>query len=113
MNGTAAFTAEEAREFRAAHDAEARRLSRMTVAQLRREDDAELARRGWQRIRGGPASKDELICEILGYRYPAGRLNETTHILYHKAGRNVERVRVVPPAPGQHLRMFAPDQFLR
>jgi len=82
------ITATEAREFRAAHDAEVSALSRKSRAELERIDAAELATRGQQRSHGGPQSKDELISEILSFRYPIDRLNETTHVLYHKPGES-------------------------
>lgn len=79
------MTEPEAREFRARHDADVRRLSRMSRARLAETDAQELASRGIQRLYG-QLSKDELIAEILGYRYPREQYDETTHILYHKPG---------------------------
>jgi hypothetical protein len=80
-----AMTADAARGFRAARDAEARRLTRISRVDLERENAAELALRDTRRIYG-KLSKDELIREILGYRYPVARLNEATHVLYHAPG---------------------------
>jgi hypothetical protein len=79
------FTAEEARTFRAARDGDVRQLSRKSKTELQRIAAGLRAGVGWERIYS-QASKDELICEILRFRYPAEKLNETTHVLYHKPG---------------------------
>lgn len=79
------MTEAEAREFRAAHDADASRLSRTSTHELRQIAAGLRAGLGWERVYG-ESSKDELISEILGYRYPLATLNETTHVLYHKPG---------------------------
>src|SRR5487761_1129592 len=84
---TTAMTEAQARIFREAWNAAAKRYSRMSKAQLQAEDAAALADAGMQRIYGGPASKDELIADILNPRgYTTARLNETTHVLYHGPG---------------------------
>lgn len=84
----ATMSTSEAQAFRDAYGAEVSRLSRKTRTQLRQIDAAALTARGMQRLYGGPQSKDELISEILGFSYPVDRLNETTHVLYHKPGEN-------------------------
>ncbi len=84
------MTESEAREYRTMHDAEVRRLSRMTRKSLVIEDRSELASRGIERLYGGPGNKDEFIREILGYRYPVDKLNESIHVLYHKPGETWE-----------------------
>lgn len=75
----------EAKEFRAAHDADAAKLTRMSKARLNETLTAEQASRGIIRI-SGTYSKDELISAILSYRYPRDEFNWTTHVLYHKPG---------------------------
>jgi hypothetical protein len=98
----ATMTITEAQTFRAAHDAEVRKLSRKSRAELASIDAAELAARGMQRLYGGPHSKDELINEIIGFHYPLERLNETTHILYHKPGESWSACEWCHPHGGEH-----------
>jgi hypothetical protein len=87
MTTTPTFpTAESALVYRKAHDVRVKKLYRMTMPTLRDIEQAHLARQGYQRVFGGPVSKDELISAILAVEYPADRMNETTHVLYHKPG---------------------------
>lgn len=80
------MTAEQAREFRAAHDAEVVRLSRMSKQALGIEERRLMRKQGIQRVFGGPVLKDEYISSVLELRgYTTGRLNEATHVLCHQA----------------------------
>jgi hypothetical protein len=86
---TAAFpTTESASAYRKAHDARVRALSRMTVAELRRTEQAHLTAQGLTRILGGPGSKDEVLRAIIDAEFPADLMNEASHVLYHKPGEN-------------------------
>lgn len=76
------MTPEEAKALTGGHSAEVRRLSRMTLAQLKQESAA--AGREW--ILGGPVRKDEFVREIAYARYPVAKLNQASHVLYHKPG---------------------------
>jgi hypothetical protein len=69
-----------ARQFRQDHDNAARHLSRKS------KGDLEKIAAGFRERICGQSSKDELISEILGHRYPAGRLNEAIHVLHHAPG---------------------------
>ena len=73
----------EARTFREAHDAYAKRLTRTAKAQLANMYRLELADLGMTSVYGGPQSKDELISALMELRYPVATLNEGTHVLYH------------------------------
>jgi hypothetical protein len=77
---------DQADALRAAHDADARALTRMTRAQLAVLESAELRKRGFERLAGRPVSKDELVRSILDYRYPLASLNRASHVLYHAPG---------------------------
>ena len=70
----------EARQFRQDHDNDARQLSRKPKGEL------EKIAAGFRQRIYGQSSKDELISEILGHRYPAGKLNEAIHVLHHAPG---------------------------
>ena len=74
------MSADEAREFRQAHDKDARQLSRKSKRELER-----IAAEYRVRIYG-QSSKQELTSEILGYQFPAGKLNEAIHVLHHAPG---------------------------
>ena len=76
------MSTDEARQFRQNHDAEARLLARKSKAQLE-----QIAAEYRTRI-FGQSSKQELTSEILGYQFPAARLNEAIHVLHHKPGEN-------------------------
>ena len=69
-----------ARQFRQDHDAAARQLSRKSKGEL------EKIAAGFRERIYGQSSRDELVSEILGYRYPAGRLVEAIHVLHHAPG---------------------------
>ena len=87
MTTTTAFsTAESAQAYRQAHDARVKELYRTALPALRDLERDQLARQGLRRVFGGPVSKDELVSAILATEYPAERLNEAGHVLYHKLG---------------------------
>lgn len=71
---------------RAARDSDVRALSRMTRHELVVLERAELAAAGFERLAGGPTSKQELISEIVNRRYPIARQNEAIHVLHHQPG---------------------------
>ena len=79
------MTTTEARELRAAWNADVKTLSRKPRAQLAEIDRAELASRGTYRV-FGKLSKDELISDIIDMRYPREQMNESIHVLYHVDG---------------------------
>ena len=74
----------EARMFREARDAYLKRLSRMSNRQLRQEHRGVLLDRGTILLHVGPRTKAELRGALVELRYPAARLNMTTHVLYHQ-----------------------------
>lgn len=69
----------------AAHDQTARDLSRTRKGELEAIDRDELTERGIERI-FGTMSKDELIADIMRYRFPSAQMNEARHVKYHKPG---------------------------
>lgn len=73
----------EARVLREAHNAYVKRISRMTRAQLRDAERADLADRGIVREYGGPVTRDELISALCELHYPAAKLNEAIHVIGH------------------------------
>ena len=94
------MTADQAREFRAAHDERARVLTRMTRAALRDLRATRFRNEGIIWISGGPSSKDELVRDLLERDYPIDTLNETIHVLYHKPGENWSACEHCGPAVG-------------
>lgn len=68
-----------------AHDDDARKLSRLTRAQLTVVDNSELAARSMSRL-VGKLSKDELISDILELRYPIADRNQAIHVIHHVDG---------------------------
>jgi hypothetical protein len=86
---TTAFpTAEAALTYRQSYDQRMKALYRKTVPTLRDIERDHLAERGIRRISGGPARKEELISAILEVEYPIARLNEATHVIYHRPGES-------------------------
>ncbi len=80
------MTAEQAREYRAAHDQAARELTRMSARALLGLQAVRDRAAGFTR-RGGPKmTKHELVCELLERDFPVARINEAGHVLFHKAG---------------------------
>ncbi|HEV2241807.1 MAG TPA: hypothetical protein VGR98_12255 [Streptosporangiaceae bacterium] len=77
------MTTKEARELLSAHDADARALTRRRKLELVAIRRDALAADGVIWESGGPASKDELVRDILDRRYPVAQLNEATHVLWH------------------------------
>lgn len=76
----------EARIFREAHAAALTRYGKMSKAQLVREDTELLAEQGIERF-AGPASKDEVLADVMRHRgYTIEKLNETIHVLCHEPG---------------------------
>jgi len=73
----------EARQFRQAHDTDARQLYRKSKIELENIANAERGERIY-----GQSSKDELIGEILNHRYAPSSLNEASHVLHHEPGEN-------------------------
>ena len=73
----------EARTLREAHNAYVKRLSRqsrLALAVIYRDD---LADQGRALVSGGPLTRDELISALCELHYPAAKLNEAGHVLYH------------------------------
>lgn len=83
----ATLTADEARQLRADHDRDAGQLARKSQRELGRIAAGLRAGTGWERLYG-TSSKDELISEILGHRYPAAKLNEAIHVMHHRPGES-------------------------
>ena len=81
---TAVMTPEQARQFRAARDYDARTLGRTSKAALAALYHTTLRRHGIESIYGGPVGKDELVAAILDLRYPLDQLNEAIHVLWHQ-----------------------------
>ena len=75
----------QARIFSEARSAYIGRLARMTRVSLAAELTSELEECGRVLVFGGPTSKDELMSELVGIRYPRARFNEATHVLHHTA----------------------------
>jgi hypothetical protein len=44
----------------------------------------EQADRGRVTVFGGPSTRDEFARELIELRYPAAKMNETIHVLYHQ-----------------------------
>lgn len=84
MRELVTMTADEARDFRQAHDTYARELSRLPKARLALRYGQQLASRGVVLLGGGPVGKDELISALMRERFPLDRLNESIHVLYHQ-----------------------------
>ena len=85
---TATMTPEQARQFRAARDYDARTLDRTSKTALAGLYRTTLRRHGIESVYGGPASKDELAAAILDLRYPLERLNLASHVLFHQPGED-------------------------
>jgi len=80
------MSADEARQFRAEESRTARELSRTRAGELRAIDRDELEAHGIVRIMG-KMSKDELISEIMRYRFPPAEVTEAIHVLHHQPGQ--------------------------
>lgn len=77
------MTYSEARSFQARLTADTRHFTRMRKADLVAFRREQLEAEGVIWESGGPASKDELVNDILNRRYPLAQVNETSHVLYH------------------------------
>lgn len=83
------MTSNEAKKLRIDHDACARMLNRMTVANLRIVHARNLSAHGREILFGGPQSKDELISAILELSgFGIAKLNEAIHVLAHDGWKN-------------------------
>ena len=81
------MTTQQAENFLARHDADARIFTRMTKTALSDLLAARYRAEGTILVTGGPVSKDELINALLGRDYPVDKLNEAIHASYHLTGR--------------------------
>jgi hypothetical protein len=86
MPDSALMTAEQARDFRIAHDQAARELTRMSKTSLLGLQAVRDRAAGFTRKGSPPMSKHELVCELLEHSFPVAKINEAGHVLYHKAG---------------------------
>jgi hypothetical protein len=84
------MTGDEAREYRKAHDARARMLTRMKVAALR----GIAARAGV----GAAGSKDELVSLVLSAEFPVEKMNESIHVSFHAPGERWDACVFCQPA---------------
>jgi hypothetical protein len=77
------MTYAEAKSFQQRLTADTRAFTRMRKAELVTFRREQLERDGVIWEAGGPATKAELVNDILNRRYPLAQVNEATHVLYH------------------------------
>ena len=76
----------EARTLREAHNAYVRFLDGISRYRLAAELVELETERGIIHLYGGPSTRDELISALCEIRYPAAKLNEAGHVLWHSYG---------------------------
>jgi hypothetical protein len=84
----ALMTAEQAREYRAAHDLAARELTRMSARALLGLQAVRDRAAGFTRHGSPKMTKHEIVCELLERDFPVARINEAGHVLFHQPGES-------------------------